>query len=103
MAESIGYAEDGGSLLQKSVSAGLGYQAVPGRILFGSGANWGEPNVTTWGSPDLPDQYNFELFRRWYVGRQLAVTPDIQYLIDPANNLGEKSIWLFGLRARFVL
>jgi len=43
------------------------------------------------------------LLWRWYVGKQLAVTPNVQYLINPANNLGEKSIWLFGLRARFVL
>ena len=98
-----GYTEDGGSLLQKSVSAGLGYQAVPGRDLVGFGVHWGEPNATTWGSSDLSDQYSLELFWRWYLGEQLAVTPDVQYLINPALNPNESSIWLFGLRARFVL
>ncbi len=97
-----GYTEDGGSLLQKSVSVGLGYQAVPGRDLVGFGANWGEPNATTWG-PGLRDQYSFELFWRWHVGPQLAVTPDLQYLIHPANNPDESAIWLLALRARLSL
>ena len=39
-----GYAEDGGSLLQKSISTGVGYQWVPGRDVLGLGFNWGEPN-----------------------------------------------------------
>lgn len=36
-----GYTEDGGSLLQKSLSGGLLYQSEPGRDLFGLGLNWG--------------------------------------------------------------
>lgn len=51
----------------------------------------------------LPDSSVLELFWRWYLGQQLAVTPDVQYLMNPARNPNESSIWLFGLRARFVL
>ena len=97
-----GYTEDGGSLLQKSVSAGVGYHPVPGRDLLGFAANWGEPNATTWGE-GLRNQVSFELFWRWYLGEQLAVTPDVQYLIHPALNPDENAIWLVGVRARFVL
>jgi porin len=97
-----GYTEDGGSLLQKSVSAGLGYQWIPGRDLVGIGFNWGQPNETTWG-PGLRDQYTMELFWRWQLARQLAVTPDLQLLINPANNPDEDAIWVFGLRGRFAL
>ncbi len=39
----------------------------------------------------------------WFVGPQFAVTPDLQYLINPANNPDEKSIWVFGVRARVSL
>ena len=44
-----------------------------------------------------------ELFWRWQLGEQLAVTPDLQLLINPANNPDEDRIWLFGLRARLAL
>jgi len=97
-----GYADDGGSLLQKSISAGVGHQCVPGRDVIGFGFNWGQPNETTWGS-GLSDQYTLELFWRWQVGKQLAITPDLQLLVDPANNPDANQIWVFGLRARLVL
>jgi porin len=97
-----GYTEDGGSLLQKSISTGVGYQWVPGRDVLGLGVNWGQPNETTWGE-GLRDQYTVELFWRWQVGSQLAVTPDLQLLVNPANNPDEISIWVFGVRGRLAL
>jgi len=97
-----GFAEDGGSLLQKSISTGVGYQWVPGRDVIGLGLNWGQPNETTWG-PGLRDQYTLELFWRWQLGAQLAVTPDLQLLINPALNPDVGSIWVFGVRGRLAL
>jgi len=97
-----GYAEDGGSLAQKSVSAGVGYQPVPKGDLLGFGLNWNEPNETTFG-PGLDDQYTAEVFYRWQLTPQLAITPDVQLLINPALNPQESSIWVFGLRARLAL
>jgi porin len=97
-----GYTEDGGSLLQKSVSAGFGYQPVPQRDLIGFAANWGQPNETTYAT-GLPDQVTFELFYRFQLSTRLALTPDIQYLIDPAVNPESSSIWVFGMRARLAL
>jgi porin len=98
-----GYAENGGSLLQKSVSAGVGYQPNPvggaAGNLLGVGANWGQPNETVFGS-DLDDQYAFELFYRLQVTKEIAITPDIQFLINPALNSDEDNIWIFGFRAR---
>ena len=97
-----GYTEDGGSLLQKSISTGVGYQWVPGRDVLGLGLNWGQPNETTWGE-GLRDQYTVELFWRWQLGSHLAVTPDLQFLINPALNTDEDSIWVFGIRGRMAL
>ncbi len=97
-----GYARDGGSLLQKSVSAGLGYQRVPGGDLLGFGFNWGQPNETTF-APDLRNQVGFEAFYRVQLSDQLAITPDVQYFHSPALNSGEESVWLIGLRARLEL
>lgn len=97
-----GYAKDGGSLLEASVSSGFGYQSVPGSHLLGFGFNWGRPNVSTF-APDLDDQYGFEWFYRWMMTEQLAVTPDFQLLFNPALNPAEGTVWVFGLRARLAL
>jgi porin len=100
-----GYAEDGGSFLQKSVSAGLGYRPqTPGDTshdLLGVGLNWGQPNETVFGS-NLKDQYTGELFYRLQLTREIALTPDLQWIIDPALNPAENSIVVWGLRARMA-
>jgi porin len=97
-----GWADDGGSLTQKSVSIGFGYQPNPGKNLLGVGLNWGQPNEGTWG-PGLDDQYTAELFYRWQISKAIAVTPDLQYIKNPALDPGASSIWVFGLRVRGVL
>ena len=95
-----GFAKEGGSLLQKSISTGFGYQRVAGRDLLGVGFNWGEPNESF--GAGLDDQYSVELFYRWQLTRELAITPDLQLLINPALNPDQESIWVFGLRARLA-
>ena len=50
-----GWAEDGGSFYQASVSTGFGYTTVPGRDLLGVGLNWSRPNRDTFGAK-LNDQ-----------------------------------------------
>ncbi len=97
-----GYTEEGGSLMETSVSAGFGYKDPGSPNLLGFAANWGSPNEDTWG-PDLKDQYTFELFYRIQLGEQLAITPDLQLLLDPPNNPDHASIWMFGIRARLAL
>jgi porin len=97
-----GWAKDGGSLLERSVSAGFSFQAVPGRDLLGVAVNWGRPNKDTFG-PSLDDQWTLELFYRWQVLRELVVTPSLQVLIDPARNPDESTIWMLGLRIRYAL
>jgi len=95
------YADDGGSLLQKSLSIGMGYQTEAFSGLLGVGLNWGEPNEDTF-SPGLRDQYAIEAFYRVPVGERFAVTADMQYIKDPALNPGESTIWMFNARARFA-
>ena len=95
------YANDGGSLLQKSLSLGMGYQTTAFSGLLGIGLNWGEPNEDTFG-PGLKDQYAIEAFYRVPVGERFAVTADTQLIKDPALNSNESTIWMFNIRARFV-
>lgn len=96
-----GYTEDSGSLLEKSVTVGVGYQPIPMRGVIGLGFNWGKPNQTSFAEAD--DQYTTELFWRYQLTRELAVTPSIQYIKDPALNPDENSLWVFGLRVRVAL
>jgi len=97
-----GWAEDGGSLMQKSVSAGLGFQAPGTPHLLGFAGNWGEPNESSFGE-GLKNQYTFEAFYRLQLSEQFAITPDLQLLINPPNNLEHSSIWMYGIRARLAL
>ena len=96
-----GYADDGGSLLQKSLNAGVGYNTEAFDGLLGAGINWGEPNEDTFG-PDLDDQSTVELFARLQVMRNLQLTPDIQYIRNPALNPGADQSWVLGLRGRMI-
>lgn len=97
-----GFADDGGTLMEKSVSAGVGYDVVPKRGLLAFGFNWGRPNSNTFG-PGLGDQYAMELFYRINLTEQFTVTPDIQLVKNPAQNPTEDTIWVFGIRARLAI
>jgi len=94
-----GYTEDAGSLLEASISGGLGYQTEAFDGLLGAAVNWGSPNEDTFG-PDLDDQLALEVFFRAAVGKRTAVTVDLQYIQDPAINPSESSIWMFNVRGR---
>ena len=97
-----GYAKDGGTLLQKSLTAGIGYQPKSGGNLLGAAIGWGEPNETTFTS-GLDDQITMEVFYRLQMSPHFAITPDIQYLINPALNPDQSSIFVWGFRGRMNL
>ncbi len=96
-----GYAEEGGALYDRSVSAGLGYYREARKDLAGFGLNWSRPSETSFG-PDLPDQWTAELFYRFQLSDHLAVTPDLQYINDPALNPSDTQLWVAGIRARLA-
>jgi porin len=97
-----GYSDDGGAFLERSISAGLGFDAVPDRDLLGVGFNWGRPNKSRFG-PGLRDQYTVELFYRMNITGRFAITPDIQFIKNPALNPAVDSLWVLGLRARLAI
>lgn len=100
----MGYAEDGGALLERSVSVGLGWQPRPGpgRDVLGAGVNWGRPNKGSFG-PNLDDQWTAEVFYRVNLGKQLALTPSVQLVANPALSPTDDLIAIFGLRTRLAL
>jgi porin len=62
---------------------------------MGLAVNWGDP-------PDdaLSEQITTEAFYRVQIAQNLAVTPSLQYLVDPAFNAVDDAVWVFGLRLR---
>jgi porin len=65
---------------------------------LGLGASWGSPS-----QPGLRDQYTLELFYPFQLAQNLAITPSVQLLIDPALNPDRSTLWVLGLRARLTL
>ena len=96
-----GWAHDGGSPLEGSVSVGVGYQPDNSDDLLAVGLNWGRPNHDTYGT-DLDDQFTSEIFYRWQAEKHLQITPSVQLLANPALNPDDDFIAVFGLRARVV-
>ncbi len=94
-----GYSDGGGALMERSVSAGVGYFATTRADVLGFGLNWGRASKQTLG-PGLDDQYTAELFYRLQLFPHMTVTPDLQLLVNPALNPQEDRIWIAGLRAR---
>lgn len=97
-----GYADDGGALYEGSVSWGVGYYVASRDDVFAVGLNWSRPSDTAV-APGLDDQYTAEIFYRIQLTEALAITPDIQLIIDPALNPDDDSIFVAGLRVRLAL
>ena len=92
-----GWSDGAAPLMNKTATVGF-IQRIHLRDLLGFGFNWGDPSDDT-----FRDQYSTELFYRFQFSQNLALTPSVQLLIDPALNLAEDQIWVFGIRARLSL
>ena len=80
--------------MQTTFSTGLGLQRE-NRDVFGVGVSWGSP-----ADGELRDQLMSEAFYRFQLTQFLAVTPDVQLIVDPALNPNVDVLALFGLRLR---
>jgi porin len=91
-----GYSDSGGILVDRSISAGIGYK-LPGRDnFFGFGANWGR-------APDLErNQYQLETYYRTSITRGVSVVPAAQYILNPAHEPEVSDLWLLAIRLRAV-
>lgn len=93
-----GFSDKGTGVVKDSISAGIGYYFSGSTDLIGLGLNWGNPSDSS-----LDDQYTVELFYRFQLAQNIAITPDVQFLLDPALNPEEDFIVVFGIRARVAL
>lgn len=87
---------DGSTLIYNtSVTAGFIRRFAYRSDLLGLAVNWGESPME-----GLPEQITTEAFYRWQIAQNLAVTPSVQWLVDPALNEEDDEVWLVGLRLR---
>ncbi len=91
-----GYSDSGGILVDRSISAGVGYTIGEGDDFLGFGANWGR-------APDVDrNQVQLETYYRTSITRWLSVVPSVQYIRDPAWEPDVSNLWLLALRLRAV-
>jgi porin len=83
---------------EESYTAGGMYRIRKRADLIGLGVNYGEP-----AAPGLDPQTSTELFYRVQLAENLAITPSLQWINDPALNPDEDNVFVFGLRMRFTL
>jgi porin len=95
-----GWSDDGDSLLEKSLSGGVGYRLRNDKDLLGVGLNWGKPNPNQ--GAGTSSQKAAEVFYRLLVGKRVNLTADLQYIKDPVINTAKSSIWVIGARGRFA-
>jgi len=93
-----GFSDKGTGVVKDSISTGIGYYFSGSTDLIGLGLNWGNPSDSS-----LDDQYTAEIFYRFQLAQNIAITPDVQFLLDPALNPEEDFIVVFGIRARIAL
>jgi porin len=90
----FGYSDGDAALMQTTFSTGIGVQRE-NRDVAGIGLSWGSP-----ADGSLRDQFTSEAFYRFQLTQFLAVTPNVQLIVDPALNPGTDVIGFFGIRLR---
>ncbi len=92
-----GLSEGDAPQVRQQLTTGLMFNVPRRSDQLGIGAWWQDLSHR-----DLHGQSGMEVFYRWNVIPNLAITPSIQFLNDPALNPDVDRIVLFGLRARLL-
>jgi len=82
---------------EKALSGGFQY-TVRNDQKWVLGAGWAKPSEKTNGAK-LDDEYVIETSYNFQVAKNFALLPDLQLIIDPANNPDKSKVWVAGLRA----
>jgi len=98
----LGKSDGAAPIYNKSATLGFIYKFHYQSDLAGFAVNWGEIPDELIGVATNQEQITSELFWRIQFARNLAFTPNIQYLQDPALNPVDDSVLSMGLRARFT-
>lgn len=92
----VGYANGGGTALDRSISFATAYEARGGKDLAGLGLNWGRAPGSSL------NQYTLEAFYRYDLNDFFQITPQVQYVVNPIGDPSSDGIAVFGVRLRAV-
>ena len=95
----VGWSDGSAPLYEESYTFGMLYYLANRSDLIGLALNWGDPPSGS----GLQEQTTTELFYRLQFAQNLAITPSVQHVNDPALNPAEDYIVIFGLRLRVTL
>jgi porin len=95
-----GYAEDvtrGPALAEHMINGGVAIDNIFGREndRIGIGLTWSRPT-----NKALDDQGQVDMYYRIQVTPEIAVSPTLQFVIDPVRNPDEDEIFILGIRTR---
>jgi porin len=93
-----GWSDGNAPPLNAGVTAGVIRTFKHRNDAVGIGASWGSPAVS-----ELRDQYSFETYYRFQFAQNLAITPSVQLLVNPALNPDNDTIWILGVQLRLTL
>ncbi|MEP4146088.1 MAG: carbohydrate porin [Halioglobus sp.] len=93
-----GWADGEAAFYEESYTLGFMRKFRRNSDLLGFAGNWGQPP-----QDELGAQITGELFYRLQLSENLAITPNLQLLRDPALNDKETTVWVSGLRIRLTL
>ena len=93
----LGWASDDTISLYRRTISGGATLGIYRDSMIGIGASWGQAP----GSNE--DQVATELFYKWQMAQNLALTPSIQLLANPALNPDDDLVTVIGLRLRLTL
>lgn len=94
-----GYSDGEASVIKADMTVGLAlalntvHRAA--RDILAVGVNWSDPSAD-----DQQEQYTTELFYRFQLYPNVAITPSAQYIVNPASNPDFNEAWVFGIRGR---
>lgn len=93
----LGWSDGNAPLYNESATVGMIYKFSKRSDLMGLGVNWGSPADDT-----LNEQWSTELFYRLQLSENIAITPSLQLIVDPALRPDKEELWIGGVRMRFT-
>jgi len=98
----FGHSDGGaGVAAESALSGGFEYTLRPDQALT-VGVGWAKPSKKTHG-PGLDDEYVIEGSWKFQLAKNFALLPDLQLIIDPANNPAESTVWVAGVRVLLTM
>jgi porin len=98
----FGHSDGGGGVAaEDAISAGLEITQRFDQV-WTMGIGWSKPSETTYG-PGLDEETVFETSYKLQLSKNFSLTPDVQLILNPANDPSESSVWVVGVRALLTM